>query len=137
MTQHQAETLIAQISRETRYVETTIKRIHKGEQGFAIVATLTHKRLTQTFLTAEEWESIKQAWNWFVPEWTITETAEKPLKVRGQRYLVDGVPMGIHQSSHGYWKGFYRDGMKTRTKYFGTIDPRGDYPVYQESEAAS
>jgi RNA polymerase primary sigma factor len=50
------------------------------------------------------------------------------------RYLVDGLPVRIFKS-RGYWLADGWQNGKLVRKYFGKEDPRGRYPIVEESEA--
>ena len=130
MTQEQAQSLIAQIQTETRYVSMEVKRVHKGKSGFAVVATLLQKRIQHTLLKKDEWLSIKQSWQWWLPD---VEAVEED---KHEYYLIDGIPMKILLCSDGYWRGYYYANEQRCRKYFGKDDPRGKYPAWEGEQAS-
>src|SRR6266566_6863671 len=102
MTQEQAQSLIAQIQTETRFVSMEVKRVHKGKSGFAVVATLLQKRLQHTLLKKDEWLSIKQSWQWWLPDVEVVDEDSY------EWYLVGAVPMKIRLCNDGYWRGYWK-----------------------------
>lgn len=135
MTENQATQLIAQIQSETTAIDAQIQRTRHN--SYSVRLTLKRKQLIFIAYSLEDWQGIKEAWSCYEPELVVPDEPVKPVRVKTQRHLVDGVPMRIRQCSDGFWKAFYRDGEKTKSKYFGKDDPRGNYPVYQEEERAS
>src|SRR6266704_6253183 len=129
MTHQQAEQLIAQIQTETRYVSMEVKRVHKGKSGFAVVVMLRAKQLHHTIMVADEWISIKQSWQWWLPDVEVVEEDEH------EYYLIDGIPMKILLCSDGYWRGYYYANDQRCRKYFGKDDTRGRYPDWEDQSA--
>ena len=132
MTQQQAQCIIQRVQEEVPQIKASFdaSKTGKGDIGYRVRLELHDRVLYANH--ADEWESIKHAWQYsYLPEeqWVTPEDEEHML------YIVDGMPMAICQDKLGYWRATcYQNGQKYR-KYWGKSDPRNQYQAITISEA--
>jgi len=128
MTEAQALTFMAQVKQEfPEQIHATVNLTKGGRNGTCHTVRLTLKaeqRIISVY-QPDEWESIKQAWSYFLG---IEIKEERPV-----HYLVDGIPMKI-ECVKGFWYGKYNKSGKTIRKYFGRVDPRPVLTIYMKEE---
>lgn len=138
MTEQEAKTLVTIIECEypgrihaatdTRYTNNQYQET--GKNRYRVHLTLLTGQRTMTICTLDQWESVLDAWQWFLCEKRSSSVRIGPKP----RHLVDGIPMYIFQNKQGYWLGTYTKDKASHKHYFGKIDPRPDYPLYEEQK---
>ncbi len=128
MTEAQARAFVSQVEKEfPEQIHASINLAKGGQNGTCHTVRLTLKteqRIISVYQPGE-WESIKQAWSYFLG---IEIKEERPV-----HYLIDGIPMRM-ECIKGYWYGRYHQGGKSYRKYFGRVDPRPVLTVYMKEE---
>ena len=128
MTEPQARAFVAQVKQEfPEQIHTSINLAKGGRNGTCHTVRLMLKaqQLILSVYQPDEWESIKQAWSYFLG---IEIKEERPV-----HYLIDGIVMKM-ECAKGYWYGRYHQGGKSHRKYFGRADPRPVLTVYKKEE---
>jgi hypothetical protein len=129
MTKEQAIQLAAQIERDyAGRLKATPEDYRKSSR---LRLLLIPGQRTTLVYHYREWQSIKQAWQWFLlpEEAIVVQPREQPKP----RHLVDGIPMYIFLRQDRYWIGTYTTNKQAHKKYFGKVDPRPRYPLYEEA----
>ena len=128
MTELQARAFQAQVRKEfPEQIRATIGRSQnrKDEHGWIVRLVLIAGQRTITAYKPDTWQAI--TWCWGMED---VEEEEKPIY-----HLIGIVPM-VLEKRNGYWYGRYQDEGKTIRKYFGRIDPRPHYPIWQEDKVS-
>jgi hypothetical protein len=134
MTEKQARALLQTIQHEAPQIMATFDASHKrNKYGYTLKLVLKPANLTMTVYSPEDWESVKYAWHYWLPNLEI-KLKEIKVKEKPVKYLVDGLPMVFVQSKDGYWRGRAWHNKQDHCRYFGKFDPRGSYPIYEEKE---
>jgi hypothetical protein len=132
VTKEQAVQLAAQIEHDYAGRLQATPEVYRNSNRLHLL--LVTGQRTVIAYSLSEWESWKQAWSAFLPDLQEEVPAEKPPKVY---YLVDGIPMTIYlEKNSGKWKAQYSQDGKQHKKYLGRVDPRPNYPIYQEEKAS-
>lgn len=134
MTRKEAEALIIRVQKETAgKVKTSIEHVRQSDRGYQVKLLLRPRLLTLMACEPKDWDSIKQAWHWFLYG-KEAPPQEHSTYARQGRYLVDGKAMYITRSKDGYWRGMTSDNGKIKSKYFGKTDPRGQFTIVEEGK---
>jgi hypothetical protein len=132
MTREKALAFLQRVQREAPCIQATFDESHaKDGTGYRVHLRLAGRELSVNY--ADQWESIKQAWEWLLPG----QKLEEPVRARPTqrpRCLVDGIVMAIYQKNGIYWMGTWWQDGKQRYRSFCKADPRKTYPLVESQE---
>jgi hypothetical protein len=139
MTREKALAFLQRVQREAPGIQATFDDSYARDgNGYRVHLRLACREISVNY--ADQWESIKQAWQWFLPGLQQEEPARTYATTNGRprqrpRCLVDGIVMAVYQKKGTpYWMGTWWQEGKQHYRAFGKVDPRTLYPIVESQE---